>query len=652
MDRGGHVIETWVDSCVHCGHDVAVTAEPARITCGSCKRSFDWAGKATATVPASSDTPTRAKVDTPTRKVDSRKKPPSDPDDSMVGTKLGRWTLTRLIGRGGMGRVYEARGGLMNRKVALKVLDEQLAEDASFVKRFHREAKLLGSLSHPHVVDVIDRGEMDDGGLWFAMDYVRGESLRKLMDRGPIAYEQAARIATEIAEALSYAHGQGVIHRDLKPENVLLDETGSVHLVDFGLSRLVDVEPDLASTRLTRTDVILGTYEYMAPEQRRGDRKLDGRADVFALGVILYEMLTGQLPLGRFTMPSSFAGVPRAFDGVVDKALATHAKDRFAGARDMRDALKAALDEAPATDAPPPLPGTAVAHPVVPHHEVEGARSLMRHAEILGALDRVLGLLFILSAFGLFAGVVSEIIQLPWVGGFGFVVSLILGLYLMSLGRRLANLEQGARESQVMVSIVMLFFPPFLTAMGLYGLIAMTSEKARSAFRLGKKALGSRAPVSVQRPRVMHLSPPKRAKSASLMTRAYGLLAILFSLYVGFQGIELFGIASEGKARGFITMAQMVQVAEYGDLRIVVIGAAVFSLLVMIRLFLIRKQRRGFGLALIAFFFLWSATAFFSTALDAAREYRDDVRSGAVHRQLPWTHVRHVPPTLQRENSK
>ena len=192
--------------------------------------------------------------DSPTRIVDPHDDGPRDPNDPLVGTKMGRWTLTRLIGRGGMGRVYEARGGLMNRRVALKVLSEDLAEDASFVKRFHREAKLLGSLTHPHIVDVIDRG-LTNERLWFAMEFVRGESLRRLMDRGPVAADQAARIAGEIAGALSYAHQRGIVHRDLKPENVLLDEQGTVHLVDFGLSRLVDVAPDLASTRLTRTDV-------------------------------------------------------------------------------------------------------------------------------------------------------------------------------------------------------------------------------------------------------------------------------------------------------------------------------------------------------------------------------------------------------------
>ncbi len=649
MDRGGHVIETWVEPCLHCGHDLAVTAAAARITCGSCKQSFEWAGREAA--PAKTAITGEAAADSPTRKIRSAPKAPRDANDSMIGTRLGRWTLTRLIGRGGMGRVYEARGGLMNRKVALKLLNEELAKDPSFVKRFHREAKLLSSLSHPHVVDVIDRGE-DEGCLWFAMDYVRGESLRKLMDRGPILPERTAGIAMQIASALDYAHGKGIIHRDLKPENVLLDEHGSVHLVDFGLSRLVGSETDLATTRLTRTDVILGTYEYMAPEQRRGDRKLDGRSDVFALGVILYEMLTGGLPLGRFTMPSEFTGVSRAFDDVVDKALATHAKDRFATAGAMHDALGFAIDLRQATTAPPPLPGT-VPNPVVPHHEVEAARGLLRHAEILGALDRVMGLLFILSAFGLVAGVVSDFIAVPW-GGFGSVISFILGLYLMSLGRRVSNLEAGARESQVMASIVMLFFPPFVTALGLYGLIAMTTERARNAFRLGKKSLRSPGPVAIQAPRVIHLSPPVRARSASFLIRAYGLAAILFSLYVGFQALELWSLPSNATFNyldGVYSTRGQVVLDEAQPLFYASLAAAVFSLLTMIRMFLIRKLRRGFGLALVAFIFLWSSAAFFSTALESAKNPVNH-ESGAVHRLLPWTEVRHVPPTLHRENSR
>ena len=273
----------------------------------------------------------------------------------------------------------------------------------------------------------------------------------------------------------------------------------------------------------------------------------------------------------------------------------------------------------------------------------------MRHAEILGALDRVLGLLLMLSAFGLFAGVVSEIIPLPWVGGFGFLVSLLLGLYLMSLGRRVANLEDGARQSQITVSILMLFFPPFLTAFGLYSLIAMTTESARNAFRLGKKALSGHPLLAVQAPRIVHLSPPVRARPASLFMRAYGLAAILFSLYAGFQALELQNIASTLRSGGTLQVRETVVIDAGEGIFYFTAGAAVFSLLVLIRMFLGRRQRRGFGLALAAFVFLWSAAAFLSSALEDVR-YPVEHRSGAVHRLLPRTHVSQA--TLQWENSR
>jgi len=216
-----------------------------------------------------------------------------------------------------MGQVYEATDESGRRRVAVKLLASDLATDPAFVKRFHREARVLGSLAHPHIVDIFDRGE-HDGRLWFAMEIIRGENLRHRIHRGPLPPKEAVRIAHEIASALEYAHQRGVVHRDLKPENVLLDADGRVHLVDFGLSRLPsDGGPD-ASTLLTRTDVILGTYEYMAPEQRRGTKDLDGRADLYALGVILYEMLTGALPLGHFDTPSRLRpDVPEILDRIL-----------------------------------------------------------------------------------------------------------------------------------------------------------------------------------------------------------------------------------------------------------------------------------------------------------------------------------------------
>ncbi|MDJ0521631.1 MAG: serine/threonine-protein kinase [Planctomycetota bacterium] len=568
--------------------------------------------------------------DSPTRIVDPHDDGPRDPNDPLVGTKMGRWTLTRLIGRGGMGRVYEARGGLMNRRVALKVLSEDLAEDASFVKRFHREAKLLGSLTHPHIVDVIDRG-LTNERLWFAMEFVRGESLRRLMDRGPVAADQAARIAGEIAGALSYAHQRGIVHRDLKPENVLLDEQGTVHLVDFGLSRLVDVAPDLASTRLTRTDVILGTYEYMSPEQRRGDRQLDGRADVFALGVILYEMLTGTLPLGRFTPPSqSQREIPRAFDDVVNKALATDRKDRYEDAGRFQDAIAEAREAAP--DAPRPVTEAATVanvEPVVPTHDIDAARGVLRHAEILGAIDRVLGLLCVLGTFfGAIALVFTELIPYRWGAGFAGIVSFILGLYLMGLGRRVSRLEEGARESQVMLSVLLLFFPPFLTALGIYGLIVMTSDRARRAFRLGEKALREPQALVTQPSKPVFLSQPERPRPATLVMHAFTLLAIGWSLYAGLAALSVW---NEPYSSAFAS-------AETAFVWSVM--ATTWSLLVVLRMFLMRKQRRGFGLALWAFLFLSASTALLDAALEDARRPPEGLRFGAVHRLLPWSHVR------------
>lgn len=578
--------------------------------------------------------------DTPTRIAEPSGERPRDPNDPLVGTKMGRWTLMRLIGRGGMGRVYEARGGLMNRRVALKVLSDDLAEDASFVKRFHREAKLLGSLTHPHIVDVIDRGLTNDR-LWFAMEYVRGESLRRLMDRGVVAPDQAGRIAGEIAGALSYAHQRGIVHRDLKPENVLLDERGTVHLVDFGLSRLVDVTPDQASTRLTRTDVILGTYEYMSPEQRRGDRQLDGRADIFALGVILYEMLTGTLPLGRFTPPSQAARkVPRAFDDLVNLALATDRKDRYADAGRFQDAIAKAREAAP--DAPRPVTEPVTPSelpPVVPSYDIEAARGVLRHAEIIGAVDRVLGLICVLGTFfGAFAIVFTELIPYRWGAGFAGILSFILGLYLMGLGRRVARLEEGARESQVMLSVLLLFFPPFLTALGIYGLIVMTSDRARKAFRLGEKALREPRAVVTQAQKPVFLSPPERPKSATWIMHAFTLLTIGWSLYAGLVALNVW---SEPLSTGLLGDAQTVFVWT--------VMATVWSLLVVIRMFMMRKQRRGFGLALWAFLFLSASTALLDAALEDSRR-PEAIRSGAIHRLLPWSHVRRN--TLHWEISK
>jgi predicted Ser/Thr protein kinase len=490
-----------------------------------------------------------------------------------------------------MGRVYEAREASSGRRVALKVLPEDLAADPSFVRRFHREAKVLAALSHPHVVEVLEQGE-DGGRLWFAMEYVRGENLRRRVEGGPLPPTEAVRIAAEVATALAYAHGQGVVHRDLKPENVLLDEDGRVRLVDFGLSRLRAPEAPEATTRLTRTDVILGTYEYMAPEQRRGERDLDGRADLFALGVILYEMLTGTLPLGRFAPASEAApGVPRAVDAVVNRALAPDRKDRHASAEDFRLAL---LEAARSSDAP--LPST----PPAPHDE--DARRVLRHVEILSALDRVLGILLLLSVFG--AASLFKVTLGGWLFRVSGLVLIVGSVVFFKLGRRLGEMAPRSRENQVMASIVLLFLPPLGTAMGIYGLLVLTTDRARRAFGLGRRAfLPPR--VVVERP-VVSIPPAPRRERPGFLLHLHLLAACGWLLWVALIWLDVrvqTPSTGEDAARALITARTLSAV-----------GLA-FSLVVLAWAFGHRRARRGVGMALAATFLLACATAWTHAAV-------------------------------------
>ena len=330
------VANTTTVHCPDCGARVEASPDATAVACAACNTAFSpWGLPTTA---RSASTPP---APTPHGAADAVAGPGGVAEDDLVGTIVGGHRLLRVLGRGGMGTVYEAEDARRGR-VAVKVLPAPLARDASFVSRFHREAKTLSGLSHPHLVEVYERGQ-DGDRCYFVMEYVRGESLRRVMERGPVGWREAVRITREVLSGLGYAHGRGVVHRDLKPENILLDADGRARLVDFGLSRIVRGEGAEDLSRLTRTNVILGTYEYMAPEQRIGAAGVDERADLFALGVILYEMLTGSLPLGRFEAASRLRpGVPTSLDAVVHAALATSPKDRFPSAVAFREALDGA----------------------------------------------------------------------------------------------------------------------------------------------------------------------------------------------------------------------------------------------------------------------------------------------------------------------
>ena len=261
---------------------------------------------------------------------------PPPPHPAEIAQHFPQLEILEVIGHGGMGMVYKARQPQLNRFVALKILSPNLSGDPAFAERFTREAQSLARLHHSGVVSVYDFGQ-SGGFYYFLMEYVDGESLHTLIHEDKPALEEIRRIVLEICGALQYAHEEGVIHRDIKPSNILLDKKGRVKIADFGLARLAGNNggnPGL-------TTVVMGTPHYMAPEQIETPTAVDHRADIYSLGVVFYEMLTGQLPLGRFELPSQKSpGLGNRFDKVVLRALETNPGARYQNAAEMRADLE------------------------------------------------------------------------------------------------------------------------------------------------------------------------------------------------------------------------------------------------------------------------------------------------------------------------
>ena len=280
-------------------------------------------------------------------------------DQLQPGQMLGPYRIINQVGQGGMATVYKAYQPSMDRNVAVKVLPGQLAQSPEFTQRFQQEARIIARLEHAHILPVFDYGE-SEGIAYFVMRYLEAGTLKNQMEASPLPLREIDRLFTQLADALSYAHSQGVVHRDLKPANALIDSRGNLFLTDFGIAKILES----ASPRLTQTDAIMGTPAYISPEQAQA-QNVDQRSDIYSLGIILYEMVTGRVPYTADTplavilkhvthplpLPSSVkSDIPEAIERVLLKALAKNPDDRFANVTDFLTAWKIALD----TKAAPP----------------------------------------------------------------------------------------------------------------------------------------------------------------------------------------------------------------------------------------------------------------------------------------------------------
>ena len=278
----------------------------------------------------------------------------------------GRYTIERPLGSGGMAEVFLAHDEVLDRDVAVKVLRSQYAGDEEFYERFRREATSAAGLSHPNIVQVYDRGEVDDGTCYIAMEYVSGGTLKERLDeRGPMEPERALAVAGQVAEALWAAHERGVIHRDIKPHNILVTDMGHLKVTDFGIARAA------SAATISATNAVFGTAGYLSPEQALGEPATP-RSDLYSLGIVLYELLTGVVPYRAdnpvavcmkhvtepLTPPRGLdPTIPEAVDALVVKMLAKDPADRPASASELLDDIEGVRRGAP-PPAPTPRTGT------------------------------------------------------------------------------------------------------------------------------------------------------------------------------------------------------------------------------------------------------------------------------------------------------
>ena len=386
--------------------------------------------------------------------------PPVVPEPELDELRRAFPTLEIVepLGAGGMGRVYKVRQPHLDRFGALKLLPPGLAEDPAWVERFTREARALARLNHPGIVQVYDFGEasIEPGKPdakafpFLLMEYVDGVNLRQALRAGSLSAAEALAIVPSICSALQYAHEQGVLHRDIKPENILLDSDGRVKIADFGVAKLAGVKDGLGAT-LTATGAQLGTAAYMAPEQIERPQDVDHRADIYSLGVVFYELLTGELPLGRFPAPSEKAGTDPRLDTIVFRTLEKERDRRFQSAGDVRTEV-----ENVTSAGPPPMPVAAPTRRPTPDKFTKRVLVVVVAILVMPVVLILIGL--ILPAFNRKGGQVmmGPILVLSVLAA--FATGVVLGL--IWLFKRLQRGGASTAVAALIVALVLIIIPP------------------------------------------------------------------------------------------------------------------------------------------------------------------------------------------------
>ena len=270
------------------------------------------------------------------------------PEPAELADLIPHVEILELLGQGGMGAVYKGRQRSLDRFVAVKILSPEISHDPRFAERFTREARALGRLTHPNIVAIHDSG-CANGLYYFVMEYVDGSNLRQLMEEKKLAPGDVLAIVPQVCAALQYAHDEGIVHRDIKPENILIDKKERVKIADFGLAKLLN--QDEVDVHLTATNQVMGTPKYMAPEQMEGAKEIDHRADIYSLGVVFYELLTGELPLGRFAPPSKRVPLDLRLDEIVLRALERRPEQRYQQAGEVKTEIESVV-QSPKESAP------------------------------------------------------------------------------------------------------------------------------------------------------------------------------------------------------------------------------------------------------------------------------------------------------------